>query len=289
MNPLQNHLKLFLIVYISLCHYSYAQPPDKSYEERQKANKEFDQHLNRVYENNLPNSKGSTYIALTPAEIEASWNKSKPAAKADANASSSTAFVWDEEKNTYVYPSMNLSYVISVASTKKLEALMASLGEDRSLYLYDKVDWYNDVFLAEVMGSDYDFKPLPYEAAKEAVKTFSETNTTASYEDLSKLVEKARFLPLSARNMVLFLSERFPEQQRNNELLELKSLPYFFGATRPYLFRKWGLLGEYKKNPYPGCFYENAGVSASMRNEVLERFITLAAKFPEEGLVAAGF
>lgn len=132
-------------------------------------------------------------------------------------------------------------------------------------------------------------KPLAYDAASDAVLEFSKVNTVAPYEKLYDLVRKARILPLSARNMILFLYERFPDQQKSNELLELRQLPYFFGASRPYLNHRWWKLKDYRNNPYPGSFYEYSNTPSAMRNEVLQRFIELAGKYPEEGLVAAGF
>ncbi|RYG47041.1 MAG: hypothetical protein EOO01_15395 [Chitinophagaceae bacterium] len=89
--------------------------------------------------------------------------------------------------------------------------------------------------------------------------------------------------------MILFLYDKFPEQKKTTELLELKQLPYFFGADRPYLNHRWAGLKDYTNDVYPGCFYEYTSTPASVRNELLQRFVDLATKYPEEGLIAAGF
>ena len=53
-----------LIVFSSLCLLSQMAFEQDEYEKRQKANKENEEHLNRVYENNLPNKKGTIYSCL---------------------------------------------------------------------------------------------------------------------------------------------------------------------------------------------------------------------------------
>jgi hypothetical protein len=280
-----------LIVCASLNSFAQdARQQARANEERQAANKEFNEHLNRVYENNLPNKKGTTYSALTPAEIEATWKGGKKMTETERYnaATGPLKTVYDEEKGDYVYVHSPRSIIIEAAESKMLDALMHSVAEKKHLYLSDKIAWYKDAYFGAAMDI-YEVKPLDYEAASDAVLAFTSTNGTASYQSLYDLVWKARILPMSARNMILFLYEKFPDQRANTELLELKQLPYFFGAGRPYLNHRWGDLKDYTNNPYPGCFYEYTNTSPAMRSEILQRFIELADKYPEEGLIAAGF
>ncbi|MBP6662641.1 MAG: hypothetical protein KA172_06110 [Paludibacter sp.] len=283
-----------LIVFSSLCLLSQMAFAQDEYEKRQKANKENEEHLNRVYENNLPNKKGTIYSALTPAEIEASWNRTKPTTAKESSGSAEkriyNQLVFDEEKGEYYTPEEPQSVSFSVASEKMLDALMPALAEKKHLYLTDKLEWYKDTYFATAMNYYYPkLKLLDYDTASDAVLAFSATYNTAAYQSLYDLVWKARILPLSARNMILHLYQKFPEKQKETEMLELKQLPYFFGAARPYIHHRWGELKSYRINPYPGSFYEYSNTPTAMRNEILERFIELANKYPEEGLVAAGF
>ncbi|RZK65404.1 MAG: hypothetical protein EOO85_28365, partial [Pedobacter sp.] len=206
MKHLKIYIRLFMFSGLSLLNYlAYAQD---EHEKRQKALKENTEQLNRVYENNLPNKKGSTYTALTPEEIEASWKGGKTMTEKERYnaAAGPLQTVYDEEKGDYVYVSSRRSASFGVADTKILEELMHSVAEKKHLYLSDKIEWYKDVFFATAMNvyKVYEIKPLDYDAASNAVLTFSQTNGNGSYQSLYDLVWKARILPLSARNMILF-------------------------------------------------------------------------------------
>src|SRR5690349_3501197 len=93
-------------------------------EKRQKALRENNEQLNRVYENNLPNKKGSVYSALTPAEIESSWSGGK--AKSDKKESVDrekeiyNQLVFDAEKGAYAIPDPPKQVSLSVAADKML-------------------------------------------------------------------------------------------------------------------------------------------------------------------------
>lgn len=266
-------------------------------EKRQQANKTFDEHLNKVYENNLPNKKGTVYSALTSAEIAASWKSGKTIGEKErysAENHSSNQMIYNEYTQHWdALYSIN-TIKINEKDSKMLEQAMHNFAAKSHLYLADKIDWYKDVYFSTAMNSDIvlqlrKIKALDYGSASDAVLEFSKETSGKSYDVLTDLIKKASILPMSARNMLLYLYEKFPEKQQQTELLELHQLPYFFGANRPYLFPNWSRLNEYTNNPYPGSYYENIGISAEARSEILERFITLATKYPKEGLVAAGF
>jgi len=266
-------------------------------EKRQQSNKTFDEHLNKVYENNLPNKKGATYTALTPAEIAASWKGGKTLnekPQSTAENSSNRIMIYNEYTEHYDMPSEMSTIGISEGNNKMLDQTMHKIASKNYLYLPDKIDWYKDIYFATAMNSDMvlqlkNIKTLDYDSASDAVLKFSEESSGKTYEQLIELIKKASILPMATRNMILYLYEKFPERKEQTELMELQQLPYFFGANRSYLFPVWRRLYEYTNNPYPGSFYENMNAAPALRSEVLERFITLATKYPNEGLVTAGF
>ncbi|MCX3264891.1 hypothetical protein [Pedobacter agri] len=286
-----------LIVFALIVFFNQQATAQTDLEKRQQANKTFDEHLNKVYENNLPNKKSTTYSALTPAEIAAGWKGGKTMSEKErynAENLGSKQMIYNEYTEHWdaLYSINKIN--INQSDSKLLDATMHNLAAKSHLYLADKIDWYKDLYFSTAMNSDLvlqlrKIKALDYDSASDAALEFSKETSTKSYDELTDLIKKASILPMSARNMILYLYKKYPERQQQTELLELQQLPYFFGANRPYLFPNWSRLNEYTNNPYPGSYYENAGISAEARSEILERFINLATKYPKEGLVAAGF
>ena len=134
MKQAPKYLKLLTLIFISLLsQLAYAQP---EYEKRQKANKENEEHLKRVYENNLPNKKTSTIGTTLPTNSPSSGSSiyvSDHQRKMDYynNKEKARSDAWEEKERRFNILSAD------VAKTEANYYKLISLAEQAGFDYYD--------------------------------------------------------------------------------------------------------------------------------------------------------
>lgn len=289
------HSKLYnkLMVFSFLCMLSQMAFAQDENEKRQKALKENTEQLNRVYENNLPNKRGSS-VGNVSEDIriarEAAQKKENEIAKKQAEYEKYE----QAKKDLAVYAAKDkIRHEEHVeAIRKQQQPFMNYLGTElRNINIFDKADWYTDHIFIVVEGpkvaklNGKEVKELDYPAASTALTTFDAVKTKATYEELVSLLDEGKLLFHSTRTRIDYLYERFPEQTKATELFELDVLPYYYGANRSFLVPAEE-INNYIDAPmyYPPTYFETG--DRDENKEVAERFVFLTNKYPKEGLAA---
>ena len=258
---------------------------------RQRAAKINETQLNRTYENNLPNARGSSV-----RDVSADIRLAREAVQKQEYelAQKQAEYARIKEDYAAVVADNKIRHEERVeAIRKQQEPFMNYLGTQLlNISIFDKADWYTDHLFVMIEGPKVrklnyaEVKELDYLAASTAINTFDAVKTTATYPELVALLDEGKLLFHSARNRIAFLYERFPQQTKETELFELTLLPYYYGANRPFLAPAEE-LENYIDAPmyYPPTYFETG--SGKENKEIGARFAALTNKYPNEGLAAA--
>lgn len=279
-----------LIVFSFACLLSQTVFAQTENEKRQKANKENDEHLKRVYENNLPNAKGSSL-----SNVSEDIRIAREAAQKKENEIVQKQAEYEQtKKELAVYAAEDkIRHEERVQAIKKQQQpFMNYLGTELpNIKLFDKVDWYTDHIFIAVEGpkvkrlNNKEVKELDYAAASTALTTFDAVKTKATFEELVSLLDEGKLLFHSTRTGIAYLYERFPEQTKATELFELDFLPYYYGANRSFLVPAEEIKYTTAPMYYPPTYFEMG--DRNENKEIAERFVALTNKYPKEGLKAA--
>jgi hypothetical protein len=117
-----------------------------------------------------------------------------------------------------------------------------------------------------------------------AVHTFVRDSALAPYDTILDLARRSRPLPFAAENCFRVLRRRFPGRIVQTEKEELFAKAYYFGAIRPNLY-----IGANSGMMYPFSRIEDGDLPKLQRRAIIERFIELTRRYPEDGRRAAGF
>jgi len=258
-----------------------------AHELRQRAAKTNTEQVNRAYTNNLPNGGGSSSSMSYDAQKVRELAEKQ---QAEARVAAIEAQQYEELKRDL--RDREIAYADArqklYADTKdKLWPALKDLAMNYSdTHMDDRLDWYGDMFFACMEWGNLRTDYLNYPAARAANFKFTAEKETATYEQLSEMIYNARLLPNTALAHLEELRLRFPEKLAESEVLELKIIPYYFGANRPYLHQR----SHYEKDfYYPKSLFEQKDIPEATRMAQLERFIALTEKHPEAGLAAAGY
>ena len=121
--------------------------------------------------------------------------------------------------------------------------------------------------------------------AENAYTIFMKEYSSASYDSLYNWVWRMRVFPFSTSQCLKLMNSSFPDKTTEIELLELKTMPYYFGAVRPNLTR---VSNDYPLF-YPETMIQNPIIKKNVEDGIIKRFIELDKKYPPEGAIAAGF
>lgn len=258
---------------------------------RQRAAKINEAQLNRTYQNNLPNARGSSV-----RDVSADIRLAREAAQKQEN---------EIAQKQAEYERIKVGYEAAVAAekirheerveaiTKQQEPFLNYLGTQlRNISIFDKADWYTDHLFVMIEGPKVrklnyaEVKELDYAAASTAITTFDAVNAKATYPELIALLDEGKLLFHSTRTRIASFYERFPEHTKETELFELTLLPYYYGANRSFL-QPAEEIENYIDAPmyYPATYFETG--SPNENREIAARFVALTDKYPEEGLAAA--
>ena len=283
-------LYLNLIIISFICSLSQIASAQTEHEKRQRVLKENTEQLNRVYENNLPNARGSSVRDLSGeirAAREAFQKKENEIAQKQAEYEQ-----FKESRAAYVAKNKLEHEARVEAIRKQQQPFMVYLGTElRNINIFDKADWYTDHLFMMIEGPKVaklnykEVKELNYATASTALTTFDAVKTTASYDGLVSLLNEGKLLFHSTRTRLAYLYERFPEQTKVTELFELSFLPIYYGANRPFLVPAEEIRFSDAPMYYPPTYFETG--SRNENKEIAERFVTLTNKYPKEGLAAA--
>ncbi len=286
------HSKIYISLIVSGLIYSLSQPAaaQTEHELRQKALKENTEQLNRVYQNNLPNARGSSVRDLSGeirAAREAAEKEEKEIAKKQAEYEKSM-----QDYAEYLVTNKLQHEARVEAIRKQQQPFLTYLGKELpNINIYDKADWYTDHLFVMIEGPKVaklnykEVKELDYAGASTALSTFDAVKTTAPYDALITLLDEGKLLFHSTRTRLAYLYQRFPEQTQATEIFELNLLPQYYGANRPFLMPAKEI--EFSDAPMyypPTCFETGSRIE---NKEVTERFVSLTNKYPAEGLAAA--
>lgn len=171
---------------------------------------------------------------------------------------------------------------IRAARLKKRDDYMERTVTDYKgcLSTVDKADFSRDVVYA------WRFKLEKDKDQTKAIKEFESEKNTSDFDRLLSLAISAERHAEFATSAFEHLLTRFPDRKEDIEQASLAAMPYYFGARRQDVLRR-----DPRKHPddfeyYPASIYEVA--SAAEKNMLLQRFKTLATKYPAEALKAAG-
>ena len=165
---------------------------------------------------------------------------------------------------------------------------------DRDQYFQEKMKLFNGsalsvVDIREMLFDEYWLKtsqvgPVDYIPAVRAYMAFVKDSANASYDTLMALAIRCRPLPYSTGRILLQLRKKFPEHIEAIEQSELMAKAYYFGANRPNIY-----MGSNYSISYPLSRVEDGALENDLRANMIERFVALAKKYPEKGLIAAGY
>lgn len=284
-------LKLLSIILVGLTYQTTSAQTD--YEKRQKASKENEQQLNRVYQNNLPNSRGSS---VKNGNISEDIRIARAAAQQKENEIAAKQAAYEQTKKDlaeYAEEDKIRHKQRVKAIVKEQQPFMNYLSAELlNINIFDKADWYTDHLFIMVEGPKVrkmrsaEVEKLNYAAASTALTTFDAVKKEAPYQELVSLLDEGKLLFHSTRTRIAFLYERFPEQTKATELFELNFLPFYFGANRSYMMPAEE-IDNYIDAPmyYPSTYFETG--SRTENSEIAERFVALTNKYPTEGVAAA--
>lgn len=276
--------KYFLLISLFTSMMAFCQ---KDYEERQRQMKVNNEHLNNVYQNNLPNARGSN-VRDVSKDIqnarEAQQKKEAEAAKRQQEINDTSEWY----KGYLVEKAEERVKRIEKIKNAHRETHSKILMEYPELDFIDRCVWSNDVLFVSVEGPkmkyfENEIKNLNYEAAYTAITYFQKTKETATFEELKQLIEDGKLHFASDYINVTFLYTRFPERTKEIELLELALMPYHLGANRSYLDWIFDDEGGDTLMTYPASNFE---FFSKGHREMLLRFLDLIKKYPEEGEAA---
>lgn len=255
---------------------------------RQRAAKTNQQQVDRAYTNNLPNSGGGSGVSINYDAQKARELADKQ--QAEANKAAIEAQQYEElkrytrEREVAYGDARQKLY----ADTRELlwPALKDLAMNYKDVHNDDRMDWYGDMFFAKMEWAQMRTEYLSYPAARAANQQFIAQKQTATYEQLSEMLLNARMLPNTTLANLDELRARFPEKATESEVLELRLLPFYFGANRPYLHPRSYFEKDFY---YPTTHFENESIAENDRIAKLERFIALAKKHPVQALLSAGY
>lgn len=140
--------------------------------------------------------------------------------------------------------------------------------------------------LSDTFWADKALKhPIDRRAAIAACASFLQVSITGSLDTLLAHAARARLMPFTTGVFFEHLYYRFPGERARIEEAELLAMPYYFGAGRPNVIP--GSVCSYTAYPPPAI--DNEALPAVTRARIIERFVDLARKYPEQGLIAAGY
>lgn len=118
-----------------------------------------------------------------------------------------------------------------------------------------------------------------YAKADAALAQYELEKGNGDFTRLLSLADLSATHPYAASACYADLYKRFPGKQRDIEVAELYALPFYFGARRRMLYPS-------VSRAYPESVYEDA--SSQEQHRILEKFKSLADKYPNDALRATG-
>ena len=281
---------LQLLIYLMLFATATAFAQDAN-ELRQREAKINEAQLNRVYQNNLPNARGSS-VRNVSEDIRLAREAVQKQEYELAQKQAEYARIKEDYDAVVAKDKIRHEQRVE-AIRKQQQPFLNYLGTELpNISIFDKGDWYTDHLFVMIEGPKVtklnyaEVNELDYLAASTAINTFDAVKTNGTYPELLALLDEGKLLFHSVRNRIAFLYERFPQQTKETELFELALLPYYYGANRPFLAPAEE-LENYIDAPmyYPPTYFETG--SGKENKEIAARFVALTNKYPKEGLAAA--
>jgi len=279
-------LSIYLMFFVAAT--TFAQD---AHELRQRAAKNNETQLNRTYENNQPNARGSS-VRDVSADIRLAREAVQKQEYELAQKQAEYAQFKEDYKEMVTNEKFRHEERVE-AIRKQQEPFLNYLGTKLlNISIFDKADWYTDHLFIMIEGpnvrklNNLEVKELDYAAASTALTTFDAVKATATYPELIALLDEGKLLFHSTRTRIASLYERFPQQTKETELFELSLLPYYYGANRPFLEVSEEIENNLNSSMYyPPTYFETG--SGKENKEIAARFAALTDKYPKEGFAAA--